>query len=104
MDSVVLQDQALFAENQYGIEEPQGDDIVPPQAIDLIISPLLAFDLRGYRVGYGKGYYDRYFAACSPAMQKVGLSLFEPVEVISDTDPYDVPLDRVITAEATYTF
>jgi len=87
--------------NLYHIPEPQQSEVHTGE-IDLVIVPLLAFDLRGYRVGYGKGFYDRFLGPIQT--QKVGLSFFDPVEVISDADPYDVRLDSCITPEKIFFF
>jgi 5-formyltetrahydrofolate cyclo-ligase len=77
---------------------------VNPEAIDTAIVPLLCFDERGYRVGYGKGYYDRFLAKCRPNCLKIGLSFFEPVENIDDINEYDIPLDLCIAPDRTITF
>jgi len=70
--------------------------------IDMVIVPLLAFDSRGYRVGYGKGFYDRFLE--NQDALKVGLSLFESVDTISDTHDSDVPLDLCLTPDRTIRF
>lgn len=91
-------DTALI-ENNWGIPEPVGAtlSIVQPTDIDLVLVPLLAFDRQGHRVGYGKGYYDRFLADCRPDCLKVGLSLFEPVDIIADVTETDVALDHYLT-------
>ncbi len=91
-------DTALI-ENKWGIPEPITTGLAPiePSTIDLVLVPLLAFDRQGHRVGYGKGYYDRFLADCRPDCLKVGLSLFEPVEQIADLTETDVPLDCGLT-------
>lgn len=104
MDCLLLNEDTNFIKNQYGISEPDGEDKVMADEIDMVIVPLLAFDRRGYRVGYGKGYYDRFFATCRTDTIKAGLSFFEPVETISDTDAYDVPLDVALTPGDVYRF
>jgi len=70
---------------------------------DLVILPLLAYDYQGNRVGYGKGYYDRFLAQI-PNIPKIGLSFFKPVEQISDIQIWDVTLDYCITPETIYSF
>lgn len=91
-----------FEKNIYGIEEPVSGDQISPGEIDLVIVPLLAFDKKGNRVGYGKGYYDRFLSECRRDVIKVGLSFFEPVNSIDDTDPYDIPLSYCCTPEKIY--
>ena len=66
-------------------------------AIDMVIVPLLAFDDRGYRVGYGKGFYDRFLEGKN--ILKVGLSFFKSVGTIADPHVNDVRLDLCITPD-----
>ena len=75
-----------------------------PAEIDLVFVPLLAFDKKGFRVGYGKGFYDKWLAGCRPDCIKVGFSYFEPVESIDDRHEFDVPLNLCITPHNVYVF
>ena len=100
--SVVVHDETIFKTNGYGIEEPiDGIDMIPTE-IDLVIVPLIAFDKMGNRVGYGKGYYDRFLKRCRKDCMKIGFSYFEPVEEIEDVNKLDVKLDIVITPDNIY--
>lgn len=100
-----LDDEELdVAENHWGITEPTSGNTVDAGQIDMVIGPLLAFDVNGYRVGYGKGFYDRFMAQCAPQTLFVGLSFFEPVPAISDIDGYDIALHMCITPDKTYRF
>jgi 5-formyltetrahydrofolate cyclo-ligase len=90
--------------NKWGVTEPVGGEPVAPEDTDLVLTPLLAFDQQGYRVGYGKGYYDRFLARCRPDVITVGLSFFEPVPRIADTNEYDIPLNYCITPQQIYEF
>ena len=65
---------------------------------------LLAFDFKGYRVGYGKGFYDRFFASLPRETKKVGISLFEPCEAIEDVNEHDIPLTHCVTPNKIFTF
>ncbi|MCC9166413.1 5-formyltetrahydrofolate cyclo-ligase [Pontibacter harenae] len=94
-----LTDEAVLVENAWGIPEPQHAHIIHAQEVDVVLIPLLAFDKAGHRVGYGKGFYDRFLADCRPDVLKVGLSLEPPVESITDPNPFDVPLDFAITPQ-----
>ncbi|MCX2741961.1 5-formyltetrahydrofolate cyclo-ligase [Pontibacter anaerobius] len=91
-----LTDEAVLIENNWGIPEPQDAHIIHAQEVDVVLVPLLAFDKAGHRVGYGKGFYDRFLADCRPDVLKIGLSLEPPVENIADPNPFDVPLDAVV--------
>lgn len=90
--------------NTWGIPEPSGGTPVSPENPEVIFIPLLAFDLQGYRVGYGGGYYDRFLEQARPSAIRVGLSLFGPVEDIEGLHPGDVPMDYCITPEKVYAF
>jgi 5-formyltetrahydrofolate cyclo-ligase len=91
-------DDALeLAENNYGIPEPISGNEIDIHEIDMVILPLLVFDKQGYRVGYGKGFYDRFCAQCKPGTQFIGLSLFDPVDSIEDVNEYDVWMHACIT-------
>jgi 5-formyltetrahydrofolate cyclo-ligase len=101
MSHHLLSDHQDLQKNIFNILEPQ-TAVVHTGDIDLVLVPLLAFDLRGYRVGYGKGFYDRFLRGIETI--KLGLSLFEPVEEITDPDAYDVPLDCCITPSGRFNF
>ena len=100
----VFKSETNLVENVWGIREPGNDEPIDAHGLDLVIVPLLCFDERGYRVGYGKGFYDKFLAKCRPDCRKVGLSFFPPVERIDDIDQYDVGLDQCITPETVYDF
>ena len=94
----------ILVKNKFGIPEPDQGEAIPPADIDLVFVPLLAFDREGQRVGYGKGMYDRFLKQCSPQVRTVGLSLFEPIQKIEDADPWDIPLQTVVTPDHIYQF
>lgn len=104
MDAVLCNPDTAFTENEWGISEPLGSEIIKPEDIEVVLVPLLAIDLGGHRVGYGKGYYDRFLAECGPDCLKIGLSHFEPVDAIDDTCGFDVPLDLCVTPQQVYVF
>ena len=70
----------------------------------MIFIPLVAYDLIGNRVGYGKGYYDRFLKSLNSNTLKIGLSLFEPVEEIIDINNYDISMDICVTPNSIYDF
>jgi 5-formyltetrahydrofolate cyclo-ligase len=90
--------------NKLGIPEPQNGKVILPEEYTMVLVPLLCFDERGYRVGYGKGFYDRYLKQTNRKAVKIGLSLFPPVKIISDTSDWDVKLDYCISPEKIYKF
>lgn len=92
--------------NQWRIPEPDPltSEKILPEEIDIVLVPLLAFDRKGYRVGYGGGYYDRFLPQTRPDCIKMGLSLFEEVDEIEDIGEFDIPLDACITPERLHDF
>ncbi|OSZ79786.1 5-formyltetrahydrofolate cyclo-ligase [Chitinophagaceae bacterium IBVUCB2] len=104
MRAVVVTEETAFNRNSYCIYEPVEGASVDPEEIDMILVPLLAVDKNGYRVGYGKGFYDKFLSNCRKECIKAGFSYFEPIEQISDREDFDVPLDLCITPQNVYVF
>ncbi len=101
MTHYLLTDNTKIKKNDYNIPEPvdcpDASGEVPSNKIDVVFVPLLAFDKTGNRVGYGKGFYDKFLSECHPNTIKIGLSFFEPEEIISDVTPSDVQLNYCVT-------
>lgn len=72
--------------------------IVPAEALDMIVVPLVAFDRAGTRLGYGGGCYDRYLPMLSPVCQIVGIAFDEQRINHVPTDAHDLPLPNIISA------
>lgn len=100
----LLTDNTKIRKNEYNIPEPVDGIEVPAQKIDIVFVPLLAFDTHGHRVGYGKGFYDRFLSKCKKDVIKVGLSFFEAEEAISDVFESDIALDYCVTPDKIYSF
>lgn len=80
---------------RFGILKPQTDDKINPDELEVIIVPIVAFDKNKHRIGFGKGYYDRYLKQTSA--RKIGIAFsFQEVDEIL-VDPFDVDCDIVIT-------
>ncbi len=90
--------------NNWQISEPIGDDLVDEKLFDVVIVPLLCFDVRGYRVGYGKGFYDKFLTKCRKDCLKIGLSFFPPVENFVEINEFDVKLDYCLTPNQVWKF
>lgn len=88
-------DQSRLELGAFHIEEPQGDDIVDPAEIELIVVPAVAYDKTGNRLGRGKGFYDRLLATTKAT--KIGVAYdFQLVETLPAED-HDIPMDFIIT-------
>jgi 5-formyltetrahydrofolate cyclo-ligase len=90
--------------NELGIPEPNSGKIIKDNEFDYVLVPLLAIDSSGHRVGYGKGFYDRFLENCSSKCVKIGIHLFEDFEDIDDTSEHDAALDFCITPLTIYRF
>ena len=90
--------------NIWQIKEPVNDEIIETKEIDIILVPLLCFDQKGFRVGHGKGFYDKLLKNCRNDCLKIGLSFFEPTKKIFDVENYDVKLDFCVTPEKVWRF
>lgn len=81
--------------NKYNIPEPVDGIEVPASKINVVFVPLLAYDKNGNRVGYGKGFYDKFLEKTNSI--NIGLSFFEPENLIKDSEKHDIKLDYCIT-------
>jgi len=104
MEAVWEESNTDYQLNTWKIPEAINSQIIDPLQIDIIFIPLLAMDKKGYRVGYGKGYYDRFIQRCRPDVYCIGFSYFEPLDEIMDTSSFDVPLHLGVTPHCIYEF
>lgn len=72
--------------------------IVPAEALDMIVVPLVAFDRAGARLGYGGGCYDRYLSTLRPDCQVIGIAFDEQCIDHVPTDVHDLPLPNIISS------
>lgn len=104
MTHYLLTDGTKLRKNSYHIPEPVDGLEVPVAKIDVVFVPLVAFDIKGNRVGYGKGFYDVFLSECRTDTVKIGLSFFEAEQAIEDVFEKDVKLDYCITPNRIYEF
>ena len=104
MQAVMTDIDTPFTKTVWNILEPQAGDVIHPEDIAMVFVPLIVFDKNGFRLGYGKGFYDKWLADCRPDCIKVGFSYFEPIESIDDRNEFDVPLNIAITPHNVYVF
>ena len=104
LTNFLLTDSTLIKNNNFGVPEPVDGIEINASKIDVVFIPLLAFDKKGNRVGYGKGFYDRFLSDCKSDVIKIGLSFFPPEEKIEDLSNNDIPLNYCVTPIETYKF
>ena len=100
----LLTETTKIKKNRWNIPEPVDGIEIPSEKIDVVFVPLLAFDKNGHRIGYGKGYYDKFLSTCKPNIIKIGLSFYEAEEAFKDVYSSDIPLDYCVTPKKVYTF
>jgi 5-formyltetrahydrofolate cyclo-ligase len=104
MRHFLLTDNTKIKKNEYNIPEPVDGIEIPSTKIDVVFVPLLTFDKKGHRVGYGKGFYDKFLSACKPDAIKIGLSFFEAEELIEGIFEGDIALNYCVTPDRVYSF
>lgn len=104
LENIYFEGLHQLERSEWGIAEPRPGNATGPESIDAVLVPLLAVDSHGNRVGYGKGFYDKFLAGCRPDCLRIGLSIFEPVESIDDVNAFDVPLHHCVTPDTFYTY
>jgi 5-formyltetrahydrofolate cyclo-ligase len=84
----------------YGVRQPEAnlDNVVSKDSIDLVLIPGLAFDLSGYRLGYGKGYYDRWLKDV-PVSKTVGLAYDFQITDRLPIGKHDLPIGTIVTQQ-----
>jgi 5-formyltetrahydrofolate cyclo-ligase len=98
----------MLAYSRFGIPEPVKRDLIKPCALDLVFTPLVAFDAAGHRIGMGGGFYDRTFAFLHQRQhwhkpRLVGLAYEFQKQACIKPNCWDVPLDAIATEIQVYT-
>lgn len=104
MKHYLLTDATRFVINEYGIPEPEDGIEIDSKKIDVVFIPLLAYDLKGNRIGYGKGFYDRFLSECKKDVVKIGLSFFEPETEDININETDIALNYAISDISMHTY
>jgi 5-formyltetrahydrofolate cyclo-ligase len=95
IESYYFEGPSQLEKNTWGIMEPKQGIPTPIDKIDTVLVPLLAIDRKGNRVGYGRGFYDKFLTNCGHSM-KIGLSLFAPINKVDDATEKDIVLDAAV--------
>jgi len=104
MTHYLLTDNTKIIKNNYNIPEPIDGIEIPSSQLEVVFIPLLAFDNTGHRIGYGKGFYDRFLAQCKPETIKIGLSFFEAEAETIEASEDDIKLDYCVTPNRVFQF
>jgi len=94
-----IENLGVLIPSTFGVPEPIGNEIPADGAdIDTIILPMLGFDRRGGRIGYGAGYYDRFLSKY-PSIRKIGIAFACQEMEALPLDPHDIQMDAIITED-----
>jgi 5-formyltetrahydrofolate cyclo-ligase len=104
MQHLLVNQQTEYVNGPFGIPEPKDGQELPAQIFDLILVPLLGYDQTGQRIGYGKGYYDRFLAKINSECITVGLCFEDAPCPTFETLPTDIPLQYIISANSFWKF
>lgn len=104
LSHVLINPTSVFKESTFGILEPSSGAEIDLSEISVVLIPLLCCDMHGNRIGYGKGFYDRFLTQCKPETVFIGLSFFEPLAESISAESHDIPLNMLVTPQKVYTF
>jgi 5-formyltetrahydrofolate cyclo-ligase len=104
MTHYLLTDNTKIKKNHYNIPEPIDGIEINSSQLDIVFVPLLTFDKTGNRIGYGKGFYDRFLADCKPETIKIGLSFFDVETKVFESSKEDITLDYCVTPNEIFQF
>ena len=95
LEHYLLEEDTRLRVSPWGIPEPDGHDPVALEQVEVVLLPLIISDKSGNRIGYSKGYYDRFLSEVS-SEHRVGLSLSPPLDNIPYTEAHDIPLTACV--------
>ncbi len=84
-----------FRKSNFGVYEPVDGKLVPPESLNGVVAAGISFDRQGYRLGRGKGYYDRYLQNFKG--KKIGVCFASAMQNLLPAEDHDVKFDAVIT-------
>lgn len=97
LNHFLIQHDTLFELNRWGIPEPVNAEPFDITQLDCVLVPMVIGSKTGERIGYGKGYYDRFLSQCSAATTFVGLNLGPLLEGNLFAKSHDIPMDYMLT-------
>ncbi len=95
LELVYVEDLSLLSPGSYGIPEPSSGEVADPEDVDFAVVPGLVFDRQGYRIGFGKGYYDRLLKKIRAP--KAGVAYSFQVLGRVPKEEWDEPVDLIVT-------
>lgn len=104
MKHILFESEDQLELSSWGIPEPKKGKVIAADRFDFVFVPMLTADQKGNRVGYGKGFYDKFLRKCAPGCQFIGLYLFDFENKIDDIHPGDIRLNACVTPKGLHRF
>lgn len=104
LNHLELLPETELRKNKWGIPEPVNSKAIEASELNIVFVPLICFDLKGQRIGYGAGFYDQFLIDTNKNCLKVGLSIAPPLDNIDYAENHDIPLDFCISHAGLYSF
>ena len=104
MLSCQISSDVKWTVGNFGVPEPVEFQVIDPSKIQVVFVPMLICDKNGNRIGYGGGFYDRFFENIDSKCVKIGLNYFAPIDEISEIEATDKPIDYCVTADEIVSF
>ena len=83
--------------SKYGIPEPTTGIQIADKDIDMVLIPLISFDRKGNRIGYGGGFYDRFLEKLPKQCKKIGFTIATSLDYIPYNENFDIPMDACLS-------
>ena len=99
-----IDENVEWVKGRFDVPEPKDFEIIENELIEVVFVPMLICDQSGNRVGYGGGFYDRFFQEIGKDVLIIGINYFSPIESIEDVEPTDISLDYCVTSREIVSF
>lgn len=99
LEFVLVGNRSELIPGTFGVMEPSGNDLMVPTELDLVVVPGVAYDLSGYRLGYGKGFYDKALHDTSEGTVRVGVCYELQLVDVLPAERHDICMDLIVTEE-----
>lgn len=97
LEFVLVSSRSALTPGAFGVMEPNGHDLMAPKELDLVVVPGVAFDLSGYRLGYGKGFYDKALHDTAQRTVRVGVCYELQLVDVLPAERHDICMDLIVT-------
>jgi len=102
MTHKLIKPSTKFITNKWGIPEPKAAETYDISHIDYVLVPMIIGSKSGHRIGYGKGYYDKFLAQCRPDVMTIGINLGPLLDAFIYEEAHDIALDFIFTPFETH--